>query len=123
MLDHVGLQVADVGANRVFYETLLAPLAIHVTMDFGDVDGFGTPDAPFFWISPAAGPESREIHVAFTAPDRPTVHAFHDAAITADIEVLHAPREFPEYHPGYYGCFVRDLDGHNVEAVCHRPDG
>jgi catechol 2,3-dioxygenase-like lactoylglutathione lyase family enzyme len=80
-----------------------------------DADGI-----PGFWLSPAAGPETRELHVAFTAPDRPAVDAVHQAALAAGTEVLHAPREWPEYHPGYYGVFLRDPDGHNVEAVCHR---
>ena len=123
MIDHVSLQVTDVAASRAFYETLLAPLGISVMMDFGSVLGFGTPERPFFWLGPPedpAGPQGRGIHLAFSAPDRATVRAVHDAAVAAGIEVLHQPREFPEYHPGYYGVFVRDLDGHNIEAVCHR---
>ena len=77
-------------------------------------DGF-----PDFWLVPAAGAEAREIHVAFRAPGREAVHAVHDAAVAAGVEVLHAPREWPEYSPGYYAVFLRDLDGHNVEAVTH----
>src|SRR6202035_4164706 len=65
------------------------------------------------------GTETRELHVAFKAPDRAAIDAVHQAAVAAGVEVLHAPREFPEYHPGYYGVFLRDLDGHNVEAVHH----
>jgi len=67
----------------------------------------------------AAGPEARELHLAFRAADRHAVDAVHEAAVTAGAEVLHAPREWPEYHPGYYGVFLRELDGHNVEAVYH----
>ena len=60
------------------------------------------------------------MHVAFTAQDRAAVDAVYQAALAAGTEVLHTPREWPEYHPGYYGVFLRDPDGHNVEAVCHR---
>jgi catechol 2,3-dioxygenase-like lactoylglutathione lyase family enzyme len=70
-------------------------------------------------VSPAAGSETRELHVAFIAPDRAAVDAVHEAALAIGAEVLHAPRVFPEYHPTYYGVFLRDLDGHNVEAVHH----
>ena len=80
----------------------------------------GADGTPGFWLSPAAGPETRELHVAFSAPDRHAVDAVYQAALTAGTEVLHAPREWPEYHPGYYAVFLRDPDGHNVEAVCHR---
>jgi catechol 2,3-dioxygenase-like lactoylglutathione lyase family enzyme len=121
MIDHLGVQVADLEASKGFYTTLLAPLGIGVTLDYGVAVGFGTPEKPFFWLSPAERGETRELHVAFRVNDRATVDAFHEAATTAGIEVLHAPRVFPEYHPDYYGCFVRDLDGHNVEAVCHYP--
>jgi catechol 2,3-dioxygenase-like lactoylglutathione lyase family enzyme len=92
-------------------------------MDFGMAIGYGT-DSPAFWVSaqPAEGPASganREIHVAFTAPDAATVRAFFDAAVERGAEVLHEPRLWPEYHAHYYGAFVRDPDGNNVEAVCH----
>jgi catechol 2,3-dioxygenase-like lactoylglutathione lyase family enzyme len=77
---------------------------------------------PDFWIGPhETGDGFRESHLAFTAPDRPAVHAFFDAAVAAGAEVLHEPREWPEYHPNYFGAFVRDPDGNNVEAVCHQP--
>lgn len=75
--------------------------------------------SPHFWLGPATGAETRELHLAFRATDRHAVDAVHDAAVTAGAEVLHPPREWPEYHPGYYGVFLRDLDGHNVEAVYH----
>jgi catechol 2,3-dioxygenase-like lactoylglutathione lyase family enzyme len=125
MLDHVSIQVTDLAASRSFYETLLAPLGVSVQMDFGAVLGLGTPEFPFFWLGPLEDPDSpigRAIHLAFTAPDRATVRAVHDAAVGAGIEVLHEPRVFPEYHPNYYGVFVRDPDGHNIEAVCHQPE-
>ena len=125
MIDHLGVQVADVEASLAFYLRVFAPLGVHEARRF-DVPGgavVGLADAggvPHFWLGPAAGVETREIHLAFTAPDRAAVDAVHDAALAAGAEVLHAPREWPEYHPGYYGVFLRDPDGHNVEAVTHR---
>lgn len=125
MLDHVGVQVADVEASAGFYSTVFAPLGVHEAMrhsapDGGLVVGFAGPDgAPQFWLSPALRPDDRELHVAFAAADRGAVDAVYDAAVRAGAEVLHPPREWPEYHPGYYGVFLRDPDGHNVEAVFH----
>ena len=124
MIDHLGVQVADVKASVAFYLRVLHPLSVHEVRRF-DVQGgavvglAGADGVPHFWLSPAAGAEAREIHVAFTAPDRAAVDAVHDAALAAGAEVLHAPREWPEYHPGYYGVFLRDPDGNNVEAVHH----
>jgi catechol 2,3-dioxygenase-like lactoylglutathione lyase family enzyme len=124
MLDHIGLQVADVEASLAFYLDTFAPIGMREAMHFqqGDdlVVGLSGPDgSPDFWLAPTTGPEGREVHLAFRAPDRAAVDAVHEAAVAAGAEVLHAPREWPEYHPGYYGVFLRDLDGHNVEAVHH----
>ena len=123
MLDHLGIQCADVGAAASFYDAVLAPLGAKRMMSFGPVHGYGS-DKPDFWIGPlneGADP-SWEAHVAFDAPDRATVRAFFDAAVAAGAEVLHEPRVWPEYHEHYYGAFVRDPDGNNVEAVCHAPE-
>ncbi len=91
-------------------------------IDFGEVIGFGIGPKPTFWIGQSpTGLGFRESHIAFTAPDRTSVTVFYDAAIAAGAEVLHAPRIWPEYHPNYFGAFVRDPDGNNVEAVCHTP--
>ena len=123
MLDHLGIQSADVDAAAAFYLTVFEPIGLREIMRFdtpgGPVVGMGADGKPSFWLSPGTGAETREIHVAFAAPDRAAVDAVHDAAVAAGVEVLHAPREWPEYHPGYYGVFLRDLDGHNVEAVHH----
>jgi catechol 2,3-dioxygenase-like lactoylglutathione lyase family enzyme len=124
MLDHIGVQVGDVEASLAFYLRTFAAIGMREVMRFPQEDtfvvGLSGPDGlPNFWLSPAAGAEAREIHVAFRAADRDGVDAVHQAAVAAGAEVLHAPREWPEYHPGYYGVFLRDLDGHNVEAVHH----
>ena len=92
-------------------------------MDRGDVIGYGVPPMPNFWIGPwSTGTGFRESHIAFSAPDRAAVRAFFDVATAAGAQVLHEPRVWPEYHPAYYGAFVRDPDGNNVEAVCHKPE-
>ena len=123
MLDHLSIQCADVLASAAFYDAVLAPLGGQRVMDFGEVVGFGVPPMPDFWIGPqTTGEAFRECHIAFTAPNRGAVDTFFKAAVDAGAEVLHEPRVWPEYHPNYYGAFVRDPDGNNVEAVCHRPE-
>jgi len=124
MLDHLSIQCADVGASTGFYDTVLAALGGSRIMDFdfeaGKVVGYGIPPRPTFWLGPlTTGEPNRECHIAFEARDRAAVRAFFDAAVSAGAVVLHEPREWPQYHPGYYGAFVRDPDGNNVEAVCH----
>jgi catechol 2,3-dioxygenase-like lactoylglutathione lyase family enzyme len=123
MLDHVAIQCADVAASAAFYDRVLATVGGKRLLDFGEVIGFGVPPKPDFWVGPRnTGEGFRESHISFAAPDRAAVHAFFDAAIAAGAEVLHEPRVWPEYHPHYYGAFVRDPDGNNVEAVCHTPE-
>ncbi len=123
MLDHLSIQCADVDASAAFYDVVLAPLGGSRLMDFGDVRGYGIAPVPDFWLGPqSTGVGFRESHIAFSAPDRAAVRAFRDAAVSAGAEVLHEPRLFPEYHETYYGAFVRDPDGNNVEAVCHAPE-
>jgi catechol 2,3-dioxygenase-like lactoylglutathione lyase family enzyme len=123
MMDHLGLQCADISASAAFYDAVLAPLGASRVMDFGEAIGYGIPPRAEFWISQqATGEGFRESHVAFTAPDRLAVRAFFDAAVAARAEVLHELRLWPEYHANYYGAFVRDPDGNNVEAVCHGPE-
>jgi catechol 2,3-dioxygenase-like lactoylglutathione lyase family enzyme len=124
VLDHVGVQAADVEASLAFYLRTFAAIGIREVMRFPHAGGFvvglaGRDGIPDFWLSPATVAEARELHVAFRAPDRPAVDAVHAAAVASGAEVLHAPCEWPEYHPGYYAVFLRDPDGHNVEAVHH----
>jgi len=123
MLDHLSIQCADVAASAAFYDAVLAPLGGTRVMDFGQYIGYGVPPKPDFWIGPRdTGDGFRESHIAFASGDRATVRAFFDAAKAAGAEVLYEPRVWPEYHPDYYGAFVRDPDGNNVEAVCHSPE-
>ena len=124
MLDHLSIQCADVAASAAFYDAVLATLGGGRIMDFGgQFIGYGIGGKPDFWIGVrTTGEGFRESHIAFAASDRATVHAFFDAAVAAGAEVLHEPRVWPEYHPNYYGAFVRDPDGNNVEAVRHSPE-
>jgi len=123
MLDHLGIQCADVAASASFYDTFLAPIGATRILDYGEAIGFGNDGKPDFWVGVLAeGATNRPIHVAFVAPDRAHVRACFDAAVAVGAEVLHEPRVFPEYHPGYYGAFVRDPDGNNVEVCTHVPE-
>jgi catechol 2,3-dioxygenase-like lactoylglutathione lyase family enzyme len=119
MIDHFGINCADLAASAAFYDRVLGTLGHSRLMDFGVALGYGT-DKPDFWLSTfeGVGP-NREVHLAFTAPDAATVRAFHAAAVELGAESLHEPRLWPEYHDHYYGGFVRDPDGNNLEAVCH----
>ena len=122
MLDHLGIQCTDLEASTAFYDAVLAPLGASCLMDVGVAKGYGIPPHPDFWISRSdSGEGFRESHIAFAAADRATVRAFFDAAVATGAEVLHEPKVWPEYHPNYYGAFVRDPDGNNVEAVSHIP--
>ena len=129
MLDHTGIAISDIRRSEGFYAAALAPLGIAKIFEYspektdsgGTAIGFGKDGMPFFWI----GDKERVgegTHVAFTAPDRATVDAFYQAAIAAGGTDNGAPGPRPKYHPGYYGAFVLDPDGVNVEAVCHKPE-
>jgi catechol 2,3-dioxygenase-like lactoylglutathione lyase family enzyme len=121
MFDHVGLNVKDYAASRAFYEGALAPLGYEVVMAFEEwkAAGFGTAEAPEFWISQRE-PCGAGAHVAFRCDDRATVDAFHAAALAAGGTDNGPPGVREHYHPTYYGAFVLDPDGNNVEAVCHK---
>ena len=106
-------------ALRHFYDAVLGAIGGRRIMETGDAIGYGTA-APEFWIGrQTTGEGFRESHIAFTAQDRTSVRDFFEAALSAGAEVIHEPRLWPEYHPNYFGVFVRDPDGNNVEAVCH----
>ena len=122
MLDHISVQCANVAVSAAFYDAVLTPLGGSRVMDFGDVIGYGQLPMPDFWIGQQqTGDGFRETHVAFRAANRREVRAFFDAALATGAEPLHEPQLWPQYHPDYYGAFVRDPDGNNIEAVCHTP--
>jgi len=122
MLDHLSIQCADLDASARFYDAVLPPLGGRRIMSFGEVIGYGT-EFPDFWLgAQLTGEGFRESHIAFHAASRQAVTAFFEAAVADGAQVLHEPRVWPEYHESYFGAFVRDPDGNNVEAVCHVPD-
>lgn len=121
MLDHVGLEVSDLEASKAFFGEALAPLGISLLMEVGGVAaGFGDERKPYFWIA-GRGPVGTGTHVAFGVETRELVDEFHAAALAAGGRDNGAPGPRPQYHESYYGGFVLDLDGNNIEAVCHRP--
>ena len=121
MIDHAGIGVRDYARSKAFYEQALAPLGITLLMEpVGRAAGFGEGSKPFFWLEDGRTPVT-EVHVAFAAPDRATVDAFHAAALEAGGTDNGAPGVRAIYHPDYYGAYVLDPDGNNVEAVCHKP--
>jgi catechol 2,3-dioxygenase-like lactoylglutathione lyase family enzyme len=123
VLDHVSIQCTDMAVSSAFYDAVLSPLGGERLLDFGSAIGYGVPPRPDFWIGrQATGDGFRESHLAFQAPSREAVREFFAAAVAAGAEVLHEPKLWPEYDESYYGAFVRDPDGNNVEAVCLRPE-
>ena len=122
MFDHVSLQVDDLAASTAFYDAALGAIGGRRLLEFDGAVGYGI-DRPAFWLGrTTTGDGFRESHLAFRAPSRAAVVAFWEAALATGAEGLHAPRLWPEYHPTYFGAFVRDPDGNNVEAVCHSPE-
>jgi catechol 2,3-dioxygenase-like lactoylglutathione lyase family enzyme len=136
MIDHVNLRVRNYDRSKKFYEASLAPLGYTLAMESASGAGFRQGSIPAFWIKQGepiivgTGTESAHllgcggpfVHVAFASKDRSTVDAFHRAALAAGARDNGGPRLRPEYHPNYYGAFVLDPDGYNIEAVCHRAE-
>jgi catechol 2,3-dioxygenase-like lactoylglutathione lyase family enzyme len=121
MLDHVGIGVSDYARSKAFYEQALAPLGVTLLMEpVPHVGGFGA-GRPFFWLDTRTGAAQAAVHVVFAVEDRGMVDAFHAAALAAGGTDNGGPGVREIYHPHYYGAYVLDPDGHNVEAVCHRP--
>jgi catechol 2,3-dioxygenase-like lactoylglutathione lyase family enzyme len=126
-IDHINLSVSDFGAAKAFYTAALQPLGIGVLMEFpkavtgsSDFAGLGANGKPFFWLA-GTGKTAPGVHVAFAADSRAQVDAFYEAAIAAGGRDNGKPGIRAQYHPTYYGAFVLDPDGNNIEAVCHRP--
>jgi catechol 2,3-dioxygenase-like lactoylglutathione lyase family enzyme len=124
MIDHVGLNVSDLAAAKAFYAETLEPLGYRVwaAWESDEVVGYAADEgSPDFWIYTRGDEPSAPTHVSFRARDRETVDAFHAAALAAGGTDNGAPGVRPHYHEQYYGAFVLDLDGNNIEAVCHSP--
>ncbi len=119
VVDHVTVVASDLPASQRFYDAALAPLGFTRLFDLPDATGYGGDDGkPDFWII-TGDPVTTGVHVAFVATSRQHVDAFHAAAVAAGATSRHEPNEWPIYHPGYYGAFVNDPDGNNIEAVHH----
>jgi catechol 2,3-dioxygenase-like lactoylglutathione lyase family enzyme len=119
-IDHVNLNVRDYEQSKRFYEQALAPLGYQLVMEYGPAGGFGEGGKPDFWVTQRGEPTIA--HVAIAAKDRQTVDAFYEAAVAAGGTDNGPPGLRPHYHESYYGAFVIDPDGNNVEAVCHTPE-
>jgi catechol 2,3-dioxygenase-like lactoylglutathione lyase family enzyme len=120
MIDHINIRVLDYERSKRFYTLALAPLGYKPMMESASGAGFHSGPIPDFWIM--QGTPGPSVHVAFSCPDRATVDAFYRAAIAAGGVDNGAPGLRPVYHPSYYGGFVLDPDGYNIEAVCHEPE-
>ncbi len=119
MIDHTGFAVSDLARSIEFYKKALAPLGLELVMKFQEIAaGFGEKGKPEFWIA-GGGKPTDKIHIAFRAKGRAEVVAFYEAAMAAGGTDNGPPGTRPHYHPDYYGAFVSDPDGHNIEAVCH----
>lgn len=128
MIDHTGITVSNLEASKAFYVSALAPIGYVLLRESSaavtgesDAVGFGVPPKPDFWISRGTA-NSPPVHVAFRVLSRALVDAFYKAALAAGGRDNGAPGLRPHYHPNYYGAFVLDLDGHNIEAVCRYPE-
>jgi catechol 2,3-dioxygenase-like lactoylglutathione lyase family enzyme len=122
MIDHVILNVRDGAAAKAFYERALAPFGYTIGMQWQENVGFRSPEGRLDFWTAQRGEPSAPVHVAFHAADRATVDAFHAAALAAGGTDNGAPGLRPDYHEHYYGAFVLDPEGNNIEAVCHDPD-
>jgi catechol 2,3-dioxygenase-like lactoylglutathione lyase family enzyme len=121
MIDHLTLKVRDAKKARAFYTAALAPLGYEVLMEFEGTLGMGADKKPDLWIAQDPA-DTRPVHLAFSAPNRKAVDAFHAAALAAGGKDNGGPGIRKDYHPTYYAAFVLDDNGHNIEAVTHRPE-
>ena len=128
MIDHTGVTVSNLAASKAFYDAALGAIGYAKLMEFGAevtgttaVAGYGEPPKPDFWLAEGT-PNRPAIHIAFRVATRTQVRAFHAAALAAGGACNGPPGPRAHYHPNYYGAFVHDPDGHNIEAVCHDPE-
>lgn len=127
MIDHIGFGVSDMERSMAFYTAALRPIGVGLIMEVtaeqtgaGAAAGFGSDGKPFFWFG-EGGPVATGVHIALTAQNRNDVDAFYKAALAAGGKDNGGPGVRPHYHEHYYGAFVIDPDGNNIEAVCHAP--
>jgi len=121
MLDHIGFDVKDFGKSKAFYEKALKPLEYKLTANYENAAGFGKGEKSSFWLVGGRG-QTTKVHVAFSAPNRKAVDEYYKAAMAAGGKDNGKPGLRPDYHKDYYGAFVIDPDGNNVEAVCQTPE-
>ena len=121
MIDHIGLDVQNYERSKTFYQACLAPLGYVLIIEVQGWAGFGVNGKPDFWIG-GNKQTLPPVHVAFRSENRATVRAFYEAALKAGATDNGPPGIRAMYHPHYYGAFVFDPDGHNIEAVCHLPE-
>jgi len=119
IIDHVGIAISDYERSKAFYLSVLATLGIELVVEVQGWAGFGKAGKGEFWFGPDDTIQ-KPMHIAFTAQSREQVDAFYAAAIAAGATDNGKPGPREIYHPNYYGAFVIDPDGHNIEAVCHR---
>jgi catechol 2,3-dioxygenase-like lactoylglutathione lyase family enzyme len=122
MFDHLGMGVTDYATSKAFFLQALQPLGVAVVMEGPFGLGLGRDNKPSLWLTQVSD-KPTPLHIAFTAATRQQVDQFHRAAIAAGGKDNGVPGLRPHYHPDYYGAFVIGPDGHNIEAVCHRPEG
>lgn len=128
MIDHIGIVVNDYAASKKFYEPVLAAIGAKMIMEFPEgthgqsVSGWGREQQPTFWFSNCPdGTKPSPVHVALSCADRPSVDAFHEAALKHGATCDGKPGLRPHYHPNYYAAYIIDPSGHKIEAVCHIP--
>jgi len=117
MLDHIMIDVSDYEKSRIFFEKALEPLNYKVVMEFGRACGFGVNNKPYLWIR--EGKKGQPVHIAFNSPNRKLVDEFYSFAMENGGVDNGKPGLRLHYHENYYGAFVFDPDGNNIEAVCH----
>lgn len=121
IIDHLGFVISNFETSKQFYTKCLAPLGIQLVMEVEGWAGFGKDGKPELWFG-SSGEAHKPMHIAFSADNRAQVNNFYEAALAAGAKNNGAPGIREMYHPNYYGAFVLDPDGHNLEAVCHKPE-
>src|SRR5216683_3977565 len=119
MIDHMTLRVRDYQKSKAFFQAALKPLGYELLVEWEGFAGLGVNKKPDFWLAAAEKRQYDQLHIAFRAGSRKAVNAFYEAAIQAGAKDNGSPGPRTDYHPNYYGAFVLDLDGHNIEACCH----